>query len=141
MKNFFASNKFEIFYATFVIAVALLFGNTIKQEKLSLHGKWLGEYPTKKIEFDFRKDGTCILNFTDRKSGESFLLNGRYELDFSKKPIAVSIKKIPQLSYSLYTIVEFINRDKIMMEYFDSRWRLRPVAFNANTSMILKRSE
>lgn len=134
-------HKFWIVYSLLILLSIFLFSNAIKQERFSLYGKWLCEYPTKKIKFDFRKDGTCILNFTDRKSGESFLLNGRYELDFSKKPIAVSIKKIPQLSYSLYTIVEFINRDKIMMEYFDSRWRLRPVAFNANTSMILKRSE
>lgn len=115
--------------------------NTIKQDKLDLQGKWTAEHPTKKIEFNFNKDGTCELNFIDKESGETFLLSGRFELDFSKKPIAMSIKKIPQLSYSLYTIIEFINSNTIIMEFFDSKWRLRPVAFNSRTSMILKRVE
>lgn len=141
MKKFFASNKFEIFYVSFVVLVVLIFGSTMKQEKLSLHGKWTTELPTKKIELNFHKDGICLLNFIDKENGETFHLDGRFELDFSKKPIALSIKKIPQLSHSLYTIVEFINSNTIIMENFDSKWRLRPVAFNSETSMILKRIE
>jgi hypothetical protein len=79
------------------------------------------------------------MSITDKASGTVEMLNGSFEMDFSKKPISLSIRNIPQLDHPLHTIVEFIGSDSISLAYFAPKKRFRPVAFTRSTNLDLKR--
>lgn len=104
-----------------------------------LYGTWKGELNGNELLFKFKSDHTCVLKFFDKQSNKFEILNGNFEMYFSKKPIALSVRNIRQLNHPLHTIVEFIGSDSIILAHFSPRWKLRPVAFNRNTSMILNR--
>ena len=104
-----------------------------------LYGVWQGEYHEMELLFIFKSDGTCSLNFKNSVSGEMDELNGTFEVDFSKYPVPLSIRNIPQLNHGLYTIVKFTNNDSLIMADFSPRWRLRPISFQNSTNMDLRR--
>lgn len=104
-----------------------------------LYGVWEGEHHEMELLFTFNADGTCLLSFKDSISGETTELSGNFELDFSKDPIPLSIRNIPQLNYALYTIIEFTNNESLVMADFAPRWRFRPISFNYDTSINLRR--
>ena len=104
-----------------------------------LYGIWHGEYHEMELLFIFNSDRTCSLSFKDSYSDDTDELRGTFETDFSKAPIPLSIRNIPQLTHGLYTIIQFTDNNSIMMADFSPRWRLRPISFQNNASMILKR--
>jgi hypothetical protein len=99
----------------------------------------MGIYNDHESSFVFKSDSTCVFNFFDKQSNEFKTINGIYELDFSKKPIPLSIRKIPQLNNPLFTIIEFINVDSIRIAEFSPKWRLRPVSFENEKTISLFR--
>jgi len=105
----------------------------------NIYGFWEGDLHAKELMFEFNNDQTCVLSFKDKVSDSVEILNGNFEMDFSKKPFSLSIRNIPQLDHPLYTIVEFIGSDSIRLAHFAPRWKIRPVAFKHNISMNLKR--
>ena len=104
-----------------------------------IYGVWKGEFQDKELLFKFESDQTCVLSFMNKESDSVEILNGNFEIDFSKKPISLAIKNIPQLNHPLYTIVEFIGSESIRLASFSPRWRLRPISFNRSTSIKLER--
>jgi len=104
-----------------------------------IYGIWKGEFQDKDLQFIFESDQTCVLSFINKESNLVEILNGNFEIDFSKKPISLAIKNIPQLNHPLYTIVEFIGSESIRLASFSTRWRLQPISFNRSTSINLKR--
>lgn len=138
-KNFLNEYKFEIFFAVFVICVIIIFNFRFELKRWNLYGTWIGKQSDTEIKFTFNRDGSCELNFRDLKTDSVTLLTGIFVVDYSKKPIPVAIKSIAQTNYSLYTMIEFFNRDLIKLEMFSTRWRARPVVFGYNTSMKLTR--
>ena len=74
-------------------------------------------------------------NINDSKK----VLEGKFEIDFSKKPIPISIRNIPDINYPLHTILEFVDKDSIQLAMMSPRWRLRPISFDLKTSINLKR--
>ena len=104
-----------------------------------IYGVWKGEFQDNELLFTFESDQTCLLSFTNKESGSVEILNGNFEINFTKKPIPLSVKNIPQLNHSLYTIVEFKGRESIRLASFSPRWRLRPLSFNHMTSINLER--
>ncbi len=104
-----------------------------------IYGVWKGEYQDKELLFTFKSDQTCELSFTDKESDSVEILNGNFEINFSKKPMPLSVRNIPQLNHPLYTIVEFIGSESIRLASFSPRWRLRPISFNHSTSINLER--
>ncbi|MBI1937697.1 MAG: hypothetical protein HYS25_06195 [Ignavibacteriales bacterium] len=123
----------------FVLTLWIVFNNKHENKRWDLYGTWIGKRANVEVKFMFNKDGSCELNFTDLRSSSNTILTGTYVVDFSKKPIPVAIKSIVETNYSLYTIVEFFDRDLIKLEMFSTRWRARPIVFGADTSMLLKR--
>ncbi len=105
----------------------------------NIYGLWEGELHNKKLIFEFKTNQKCILRFNDNALDSFQILNGNFKLDFSKKTISLSIRNIPQLDHPLHTIVEFIGNDSIKLANFAPRWKIRPIAFNRNTTMSLKR--
>ena len=104
-----------------------------------IFGLWGGEYSGLQLVFEFKKDSTCILTFRDVSLDSIEEINGVFDLDFSKKPNSLSIRRIRQLSHPLHTIIEFNGSNDIRIAKFASRWRLRQIAFNQNTSIYLQR--
>ena len=104
-----------------------------------IYGVWKGEFQDKDLQFIFESDQTCVLSFINKESNLVEILNGNFKIDFSKKPISLSVRNIPQLNHPLYTIVEFIGSESIRLESFSPRWRLRPISFNRSTSINLER--
>ena len=123
----------------FVLILLLLASCNNSYERANIHGNWIGSFNDHELLFIFRKDSTCFLKFFNEQSNAYDSINGNYELDYSKKPIPLSIQNIPELSYSLHTIIKFIEHDSVRIAEFSSRWRLRPITFDADKTMNLKR--
>lgn len=102
-------------------------------------GYWKGSYNNREFSIIFNPGNKCDLTYFDDHTNTLQKVNGIYELDFSKKPVPLSIRKIPQLSYPLHTIIEFINDDSIRIALFSPKWRLRPVSFENGKTINLKR--
>lgn len=83
-------------------------------------------------------DGSVSLQYVDR-NGSAHTVTGRVETDFSKRPIPLSIRRIPQLPHPLHTVVEFKGRDHLRIGSFAPRWRLRPISFDPHTEVLLER--
>ena len=103
----------------------------------NIYGNWKGFQFDHEFSFIFKSDHTCVLEIFDKQKNKHKIINGNYELNFSKTPISLSINNIPQLNHPLCTIIEFISDDSIRIAQFSPQWRLRPITFNNNTTMVL----
>ena len=114
-------------------------------EKIStqddITGIWKGHHLGLELIFDFNHDGTCSLIVKDSTSNLTEILNGNFVMDFSKKPIPLSIRNIPQLNHPLHSIVELLGTDSIRLGNFGPRWTVRDISFDQNKSIILKRDK
>ena len=105
----------------------------------NIHGNWKGSYYGHELSFVFKRDSTCVVTYFEKQLNKFETINGNYELDFSKTPIPLSIRNIPQLNHPLHTIIEFICDDSIRIADFSPKWRLRPISFVAGKVINLKR--
>ena len=104
-----------------------------------IYGVWKGEYFGEELIIQFSSDSKIILTFNDIYSSSIDTINGNFSMDFSKKPIPLSIINIPQLNHGLYTIVEFVEVDSIKLGNFAPRGKLRTLSFEKRKSINLKR--
>jgi hypothetical protein len=86
----------------------------------------------------FAPDGGFRMEYVDAK-GVHQELTGDYEADFTKAPVPLSFRGIKQLPHSLHTIVQFDGADTLRMGDFAPRWRLRPLAFDPDSVILLER--
>jgi len=124
----------------FVLNTFMIFSCVEVPRQEGIYGIWKGAHHGKELLFRFNSDGTCVLSFKDNASGSIEMLNGNFELDFSKKPIPLTVRNIPQLNHPLHTIVKFRGDDSIRIAHFATRWRLRPISFDRIASMNLRRT-
>ena len=104
-----------------------------------LIGTWEGaSKEMSSVVVSFAADGRCRLEYVDPQ-GEIHRLAGNYEADFSKAPVSLSIRNIPQLPHPLHTLIQFRGPDSIRMGSFAPRWRLRPISFDPATQILLER--
>jgi hypothetical protein len=104
-----------------------------------LRGTWQGNYNGHKVSFVFKDDNSCRLEYFSRILNKYERINGKYFVQNSKYPIALSIQNIMELDYSLHTIFEYINSDSIVIAGFSPKWRLRPISFETDRTINLKR--
>ena len=104
-----------------------------------LHGVWKGKLHNKEIILSFNNDNNFELSLTDHTTKLNEILNGIYQLDFTKKPIPLSLLNIKQLSHPLHTIVEFMGADSFRLVDFSPSWRVRNISFEQNRNFVLKR--
>lgn len=130
-------------YCSFILMVLCLFLNScLKNTSVhNIHGNWNGIYKNQVIIFVFNDDKSCELRFYDGQLDEVIIMKGEFEIDYSKRPIPLSIKHIKQVEFSLHTIIRFINNDSIIISEFSKRSKLRPITFNEEKQLILKRSK
>ena len=74
-------------------------------------------------------------------ASEPVLLTGTYDINFSKHPVPLTVRNIPQLTHPLHTIIDFVTRDQIRISQFAPRWRTRPISFDPHSELILRRSK
>ena len=104
-----------------------------------LIGTWDGASRTlKAVVVHFAADGASRLQFEDPQ-GQVVRLNGDYEVNFSKQPVPLSIRNIPQLPHPLHTILRYDGPDNLRMGVLAPRWRLRPITFVPKTEILLER--
>ena len=104
-----------------------------------IYGDWVGQIGNNNVSISFNKDKTCeivIHNFINR---DSVKIKGNFAIDFSKTPMPLSIKNISNLDFPLHTIIEFSNKNELRIGNFAKRWRLRPIAFDYNKDLKLKK--
>ena len=133
--------KTSIFYLfiSFSLMMVILFSNSESKIKDDLYGRWEGSTSNRFLSFIFNSDETCTLTLLNTTVNKREMVSGVYELDFSKKPITLSIKNIPQLGHPMHTIIEYVNGDSIRIAEFSPKWRLRPVSFDPGKMLGLKR--
>jgi len=107
--------------------------------KESIYGIWEGGRDGKSLLFRFNNNGTCTFSLKDNTTNYIETLNGVFEVDFSKHPLPLTIRNIPQLDHPLHTIIKFIGLESIEIAPFAERWRLRPVTFDSTKSVVLKK--
>ena len=101
-------------------------------------GTWGGRYNNHQFKFVFRADKTCSLELPDmHNQSKVILVEGEYELNVSKKPIPLSIRKIRQIDHSLHSIIQFGDNDDIYVSFFSRSWRLRPLTFQSGAILTL----
>jgi hypothetical protein len=123
----------------FLVILLIAFSCNNQYDENDLFGVWTGNHRGFVFTFQFNRDHSCLLSIGDKTSGAIKIVNGDFETDFSKRPIPLTIRNIPQLTHPLHTIVSFKRDGSIQIATFAPRWRLRPIAFNKNASPILKR--
>ena len=119
------------------LAVASLFFSN-RPSYQDLVGSWRGEHRGNILVFRFDSDGTCVLEFLDKSSRATTVVSGNVEVLFSKTPIPLSIRNIPQVNHPLHTIIELQREGVLRMAPPAPRWRLRHISFPPD-SMILMR--
>ena len=124
----------------FYLAIFCVHSCTKAFTKQELYGDWEGKNKEVEIAITFNQNSTCKIVYKEDNS-KPITLTGNFEVDFTKRPVPLSIRNIPQLNYPLHTIIQFIELDVIKMAEFAPRWRLRPIVFNRDTEIILKRSK
>jgi hypothetical protein len=77
----------------------------------------------------------------DKKSDSLEILKGNFEINFSKAPLLLTIRNIQELNHPLHTIIEFAGNNSIRIAEFATCWRLRPISFDQDTSIILERRD
>lgn len=109
------------------------------EKNYNISGKWKAIYNSQEILFNFKKDNSCELRFYDNLSDKFNIVNGEYELDYSKRPIPLSIRHSPQLEHSLHTIIKFTGNNSIIMAEFSTKLKLRPLTFKSDKNINLNR--
>mgnify|MGYP006185521123 CR=1 FL=1 len=122
----------------FIPLLLFLFSCNPIDQSDRIYGTWEGSYMGKRNTFSFKNNNTCNFDVFDQQNQLIGTVSGEFSLDFSKKPILLSIKKIPQLDHPLYSIIEFIGEDSLNIADFSPKWRLRPIAFDKEKTISLK---
>jgi len=84
-------------------------------------------------------DYSCEIVIKNNNSDAINRINGVFTLDYTKKPIPLSITKIKELNYPIHTIIRFNNYNTLDIMAFSKKQRLRPLYFDSNSLIKLKR--
>ncbi len=133
--------NFELRILIFFLQALMIFSCGKAPRQQNIYGVWKGESQGVEFVFRFFSDGTCEFSFEKQDSNSTEILTGNLEMDFSKRPIPLTVRNIPNLNHPLHTIVEFIENDSLRIAHFATRWRLRPISFDHNTSINLRRAD
>ena len=127
------------FQAKIIFLILLLFSCSKKYYENDLYGSWKGRYENKEMVFTFNNDRNFKLSIKDLITESNEIIDGIYKLNFTKKPMPLSLSNIKQLNHPLHTIVEFMGDDSIRLGDFSPSWRVRNISFEQNRNFVLKR--
>ena len=97
----FAIIKF-VFNKKTIFLIFLLFSCSKKYYENDLYGSWKGQYENKEMVFTFNNNRSFKLSIKDLITDSNEILGGIYKLDFTKKPMPLSLSNIKQLYRRAY---------------------------------------
>ena len=118
-----------------IIQIFVFFNISCNSNDLDITGQWQGIHNNQKIIIVFLNNSECKILI----DGKNNFVHGNYYIDFTKKPIPLTIKNIKEIDHPLHSIIKFINKNSIKMSKFSKRWKLRPTSFDQNKHFILNR--
>tara|TARA_Y100001970_G_C14246759_1_gene868881 strand:- start:3402 stop:3830 length:429 start_codon:yes stop_codon:yes gene_type:complete len=135
--KFFLNIKIIFFLCSFAIIYLLFspFHNKVLLE--DIFGVWIGSFNGRKIEISLNDKMQCKIKINDSLSNSIEEYKGTYYVDFSKKPIPLTIKKINKLDYALYTTFKFLDKNSIRLSFFSKSWKFRSISIREENSIIL----
>ena len=130
------------YYSIILMAFCISLNSCLKNSTVpNIQGNWKGMYNNQDILFIFEKDKSCEFRFYDDHSDELIILKGEFDIDYSKRPIPLSIRHIKQVEHSLHTIIRFVDTDSMIISEFSKRSKLRPLTFSEEKQLILTRTK
>lgn len=105
----------------------------------TLIGTWHGEHRGRTIELVCGADGRFAMSGGWGLSPANEPLHGRYLLHANRHPQALSLSKLGGRPHGLHGIVRFLDRDRLELSDLAPHWKLRPLSFDARSSIILRR--
>ena len=129
----------KLSYLLFLLLLILLLFNHQDFDKNKVYGHWKGDFANYELELMFDTDQRFRLKFTDVILQTNKVISGDFFVDYSKKPIALSFRNLPETTYPLHTVIKFKGDDTIIIEKFSSKERFRPLTFSYDSNMVFNR--
>lgn len=105
----------------------------------AIYGEWIGEYSDSDVYIKIDKNQDFYMTLKDQNSDLVETITGKFRLDVTKRPIPITIYNISELNHPLHAILDFKDEDCFNLSTFANRERLRPISFNAENTINLKR--
>jgi len=128
-----------IFFVLILISVFILIQSSKIYDLKDFRGIWTADYKNFKIKFELSDNNNCSFLIFFKTSNKIDKLEGKCNIDLTKKPNTFKMNNITQLRSPLYSIVFLENKSTLYMSEFSSRWRIRPIEFDENKKITFKK--
>lgn len=118
--------------------VLFMLSSCVNLTESDFYGTWNGIHNGKNVSLTFTNN-ECTLSYYDSLETSDITLTGSYDFDFTKRPIPFSITKINQINNSLHSIVRLTDHRTMQLVEFSTEWRLRPISFEENRVVELRK--
>jgi hypothetical protein len=130
---------FNLIQVSFVWLIICSFIIIEAQENNGLVGEWVELINDNEFTFYFMEENRLeiVINSND---GESYITHkGNYFIDNKKLPNTIDLRNISNYTGPLFGILKIIDSNTIQISKFSNKWRLRPLSFDKNTTLIFHR--
>jgi len=132
-------NFLKILLLAYLIFIVTNFNNNIFSNH-DLIGSWYSNLDNNEIKLLFNFDNSFSLSLINKiNSDSSSSYKGFYTTDFNKSPVSLDLKKIKDINYSMFTVLNFINKDSIRMAFFSLNKKTRDISLSDNNSFGLRK--
>lgn len=128
--------NYFLYTAGFIILIIFLAAPNNNQNQLI--GRWFGNLDSSQINIAFLNNNKFKLTLVDKKTLNTNTYEGSYEFDNNKYPAILNLKKISEVSHSLYTNLRFVSSDSIQISLFSKNLKTRLLVLNNDNSFGLK---
>ena len=109
------------------------------QEKNGIIGEWVELENNNKFTFYFM-GGNRFKIIINNNDGERYSTHkGNYFIDNKKLPNTIDLRNISNYTGPLFGILKIIDSNTIQISKFSNKWRLRPLSFDKNTTLLFHR--
>jgi hypothetical protein len=109
------------------------------QENNGIIGKWVKLENDNKFTFHFI-EGNRFEIIIKSDDGESYSAHkGNYFINNKKLPNTIDLKNISNFAGPLFSILKIIDLNTIQISKFSNKWKLRPLSFDKNSTLIFHR--
>ncbi len=109
------------------------------QEKNGIIGEWVELENNNKFTFYFM-GGNRFEIIINNNDGERYSTHkGNYFIDNKKLPNTIDLRNISNYTGPLFGILKIIDSNTIQISKFSNKWRLRPLSFDENTTLLFHR--
>lgn len=122
-----------------LLAGALLAAPARDPIEARLLGAWQGTSGEQQVTLVFRPGGQCALRLLTEDGTHVRALFGQYRVWALKRPVALTIDRVPELTHPLHATIRFHGEDELELSQLAPRWRVRPLAATGPGSLRLRR--